>query len=66
MFQLKVDIIMIVNIKFPRVWRSLYKFSDLSLMNMKLVVSLWSPNLNFTLYSNFVAVTVTETDSLVK
>ena len=66
MFQLKVDIIMIVNIKFARVWRSLYKFSDLSLMNMKLVVSLWSPNLNFTLYSNFVAVTVTETDSLVK
>ena len=57
---------MIVKIKFARVWRSLYKFSDLSLMNMKLVVSLWSPNLNFTLYSNFVAVTVTETDSLVK
>ena len=33
---------------------------------MKLVVTLWSQNLNFALYSTFVAVTVTETDSLVK
>ena len=63
MFQFRFDIIMIVNIKFARVWCSLYNFTDLFLMNMKLVVTLWSENLNFTFYSPFMAVTVTETDS---